>query len=70
MTSSHFSEMTKKELLSYLLENREDREAFYALMDKLYATQSHEKFPAPKSIEDIQHFPDLIRDRQQKKTDG
>ena len=58
--------MTKQELLSYIKENRDDQEAFYALMDKLYATQSQEKFPAPKSIDDLKHFPDLIRDREHK----
>lgn len=64
MTLSNFATMTKQELLAYLLENRDDQDAFYALMDKLYATQSNEKFSAPKSIEDLQNFPELIRNRQ------
>lgn len=35
MTQPDFEVMTKEELRVYVLEHREDNEAFYALMDKL-----------------------------------
>ncbi|MEH2355385.1 DUF6887 family protein [Nostoc sp.] len=35
MTKANFQGMTKQELKAYVLEHRDDREAFYALTDKL-----------------------------------
>ncbi|MDZ7963991.1 MAG: hypothetical protein RM368_03300 [Nostoc sp. DedSLP03] len=35
MTKVNFQGMTKQELRAYVLEHRDDREAFYALTDKL-----------------------------------
>ena len=35
MTKANFQGMTKQELRAYVLEHRDDREAFYALTDKL-----------------------------------
>ncbi|MDZ7993600.1 MAG: DUF6887 family protein [Nostoc sp. EfeVER01] len=35
MTKANFQAMTKQELRAYVLEHRDDQEAFYALTDKL-----------------------------------
>jgi hypothetical protein len=35
MTKANYQGMTKQELRAYVLEHRDDREAFYALTDKL-----------------------------------
>ncbi|MBC6434723.1 hypothetical protein FM036_31445 [Nostoc sp. HG1] len=35
MTNANFQAMTKQELRVYVLEHRDDQEAFYALTDKL-----------------------------------
>ncbi|WP_375506458.1 DUF6887 family protein [uncultured Nostoc sp.] len=35
MTKANFQGMTKQELRAYVLEHRDDQEAFYALTDKL-----------------------------------
>jgi hypothetical protein len=35
MTKANFQAMTKQELRAYVLEHRDDQEAFYALADKL-----------------------------------
>ncbi|MEH2089496.1 DUF6887 family protein [Nostoc sp.] len=35
MTKANFQGMTKQELRAYVLEHQDDREAFYALTDKL-----------------------------------
>ncbi|MEH2168719.1 MAG: hypothetical protein V7K41_19090 [Nostoc sp.] len=35
MTKANFQAMTKQELRAYVLEHRDDREAFHALTDKL-----------------------------------
>ncbi|BAZ71370.1 hypothetical protein NIES4106_61670 (plasmid) [Fischerella sp. NIES-4106] len=43
MTKPNFVTMTKSELKHYLLEHRNDTEAFYALMDKINA-EPNQKF--------------------------
>ncbi|MBW4479057.1 MAG: hypothetical protein KME54_19920 [Tolypothrix brevis GSE-NOS-MK-07-07A] len=60
MTKPNFEAMTRKDLLAYMLEHREDNEAFYAYMDKVNAEPASEFYPAPQSIEDLKHFPQLL----------
>ncbi|NJP12306.1 MAG: hypothetical protein HC866_24905 [Leptolyngbyaceae cyanobacterium RU_5_1] len=60
MTKPNFSSMTRKELLAYLLGHRDDDDVFYAYMDKAYAESAREVYPAPKSIDDLKHFPELL----------
>ncbi|MBR8839227.1 MAG: hypothetical protein DSM106950_35805 [Stigonema ocellatum SAG 48.90 = DSM 106950] len=43
MTKPDFKTMSKSELKRYLLEHRNDTEAFHALMDKINA-EPHQKF--------------------------
>ncbi|MEH2209881.1 DUF6887 family protein [Nostoc sp.] len=39
MTKANFQGMTKQELRAYVLKHRDEREAFYALTDKLREEQ-------------------------------
>ncbi|GET42439.1 DUF6887 family protein [Microseira wollei] len=55
-----FKAMSRKELRAYILKHRDDDEAFYAYMDKLEAEATWVEFPAPKSIDDLKNFPELL----------
>lgn len=57
---SDFEAMTRKELLAYILKNREDDEAFRVYMDKVHAEPPTEVYPALQSIDDLKHFPQLL----------
>lgn len=57
MTKPNFAAMTKRELRTYVLEHREDTEAFEALMDKLNAE--------PRTrVRSPEHLAELIEDRR------
>ena len=65
MTKPNYQAMTRKELLAYMRENRNDDEAFYAYMDKAYNESSSEYNPAPQSVDDLKHFPQLLEELRQ-----
>jgi aromatic ring hydroxylase len=67
MTKPNFEAMTRKDLLAYMLEHREDNEAFYAYMDKVNAEPTSEFYPAPQSIDDLKHFPQLLQKFRQER---
>ena len=68
MIEQNFEAMSRKELRAYILENREDEEAFRVYMDRVTAEPATEIYPAPKSVEDLSHFPELLaKHRQQQK---
>jgi hypothetical protein len=60
MTKPNFQTMTRKEILDYIVEHRDDDEAFYAFMDKVYAEPPRQFYPAPKTIDDLRNFPELL----------
>ena len=60
MMKPDFKAMTRKELLAYILEHRGDDEAFHIYMDKVHAEPPTEIYPAPQSIDDLKHFPQLL----------
>ncbi|MFB2898790.1 hypothetical protein ACE1CI_38240 [Aerosakkonemataceae cyanobacterium BLCC-F50] len=62
-----FQAMSRKELRAYILENRDEDEAFYAYMDKIQTEGTWVEFPAPKSIDDLKHFPELLEKHRQRK---
>lgn len=64
---SDFQAMSRKELRAYILQHRDDDEAFYAYMDKVQAEGTWIEFPAPKSIDDLKHFPELLEKQRQKR---
>ena len=54
-----FEAMNRQELRAYILEHREDDEAFQLYLDQVMAEPS-EIYPAPKKIEDLRNFPQLL----------
>ncbi|MEA5469030.1 MULTISPECIES: DUF6887 family protein [unclassified Spirulina] len=64
---STFENMSRQELRTYLLEHRDNEEAFQVYLDRVMAKPG-EIYPAPKTIEDLSNFPQLLeknrRDRQ------
>jgi hypothetical protein len=66
MRKSNFAAMTRKELRAYILEHREDEEAFQVYMDKVTG-EPGEIYPAPQSIDDLKNFPELLENYQQKR---
>lgn len=55
-----FQAMTRKDLIAYILEHRDDKQAFHVLMDKAHLEPSPEVYPAPQSIDDLKHFSQLL----------
>jgi hypothetical protein len=69
MMENRLEAMTREELRIYLLEHREDERAFQIYLDRVTA-EPGEIYPAPRSLEDLNHFPELVaknrRDKEQK----
>jgi hypothetical protein len=55
---SKFEAMSRQELRTYILEHREDDEAFQLYLDRAMA-EPGEIYPAPQTIEDLSNFPQL-----------
>jgi len=56
-----FDTMSKSELRSYVLANRDDDEAFYKLVDRLNADNKDAvRYPCPKTPEDWNQIPNII----------
>ncbi len=55
-----FQTMTIKQLKKYILEHREDQEAFTIFMDKIEAESSNKIYNA----NDIEQFSDLLKQHQ------
>ncbi|MDY6901489.1 MAG: hypothetical protein SWZ49_25940, partial [Cyanobacteriota bacterium] len=53
--------MTKKELHSYVLTHREDKEAFHAYVDKLNAEGNWVEMAPVKSMKDLENNLELIK---------
>lgn len=69
MMEPDFQAMSRKELLAYILAHREDDEAFRVYMDKVHAEPPTEVYPAPQSIDDLKHFPELL-EKHRKEREG
>ena len=54
MAKPNFTTMTQAQLRAYVLEHREDKEAFYALADRIESRPSAFKRPASMSPEEMQ----------------
>ena len=61
---SKFEAMSRQELRTYILEHREDEEAFQLYLDQVMA-EPGEIYPAPKTIEDLSHFSELLPKKNQ-----
>jgi hypothetical protein len=55
--------MNTADLRSYVLEHREDREAFNALMDRLNASVQTTTYPCPNTPENIDVMKKAIREK-------
>ena len=60
MMKPDFQTMTRDKLLAYILKHRDDDEAFHVYRDKVHAEPPTEIYPAPQSIDDLKHFPQLL----------
>lgn len=63
---SRFEAMTRNELRAYILEHREDQEAFEIYLDRVME-QPGEIYPAPQTIDDLQNFPQLLEKHRQER---
>jgi hypothetical protein len=55
--------MSTADLRSYVLENRDDKEAFQALMDRLNANVQATTYPCPNTPENIETMRKAIREK-------
>ncbi|MBH8573740.1 hypothetical protein I8752_12060 [Nostocaceae cyanobacterium CENA369] len=60
MSQPNFQTMSRKELHAYVLAHREDREAFYAYVDKLHTEASWIEMPPLQSLDDLKNYPEFL----------
>ncbi|NEQ18927.1 MAG: hypothetical protein F6K28_02740 [Microcoleus sp. SIO2G3] len=60
MSKPDFQAMSQKELHAYVLAHRDDQEAFYAYVDKLYAEANWIEMPPLQSLEDLENYPEFV----------
>jgi hypothetical protein len=60
MSQPNFQAMSQKELQGYVLEHREDQEAFYAYVDRLHVESKWVKMPLMQSEQDFKNYPGFI----------
>jgi hypothetical protein len=60
MSKPSFQAMNQKELQSYVLEHRDDQEAFYAYVDKLHIEGNWIDMPPVQSDQDLENYPEFI----------
>ena len=61
MSQPNFQAVSQKELHDYVLTHRDDREAFYAYVDKLYTEGNWIEMPPLESLEDLENYPDFTK---------
>lgn len=69
MTHPNFEQMSREELRAYFLEHRDDRDAFYAYMDRL-ATEPVLASGTLADLEDPERFATLIERVERLKQQG
>lgn len=60
MSKPNFQTMSRQELHKYVLAHRDDREAFYAYIDKLHAEATWIEMPPLESLEDLENYPEFV----------
>jgi hypothetical protein len=60
MSQIDYKQMSRKELHNYVLDNRDDDDAFYAYVDLLHEVGKWVEMPALKSPEDLDNYPEFI----------
>lgn len=56
----NFSEMSLKELRTYVIQHPDEDEAFYAFVDRSKAEGNWVKMPPLKSMEDFDNYPEFL----------
>jgi hypothetical protein len=51
--------MSQKDLHKYILDHRDDQEAFYIYVDKLHAEGNWIEMPAVETLEDLEKYPEF-----------
>jgi hypothetical protein len=59
MSKPNFRAMSQKELHRYVLNHRDDQEAFYAYVDKLHEEGNWIEMPPVESVEDLEKYPEF-----------
>jgi hypothetical protein len=59
MSQPSFQAMSQQELHSYFLAHRNDREAFYAYIDRLHQEGNWIEMPPVESVEDLEKYPEF-----------
>ena len=59
MSQPKFESMSQKELQRYMLEHRDDREAFYAYVDRLHQEGNWIEMPPVDSVDDLEQYPEF-----------
>jgi hypothetical protein len=62
MKAPNFVEMSKAELRAYVLENRSDQDAFYALADRISADPNLRRLQPGERLEDV--LPEILQRQQ------
>ena len=70
MIKPNFEAMSRKELLAYIREHRDDDEAFRIYMDRVTAEPTTEIYPAPQSIDDLKNFPELLEKHRRERKEN
>ncbi|MBN3876290.1 MAG: DUF6887 family protein [Nostoc sp.] len=58
MSKPDFMTMPRAQLRQYILEHREDDQAFETYLDR-FTSEDAIIYPAPQSIDDLENFPEL-----------
>lgn len=65
MTKPDFMTIPRAELRQYILDHREDEQAFQTYLNR-FTSEDAVVFPAPQSIEDLENFPELHKQNLEK----
>lgn len=55
-----FAAISRKELQAYVLDHRDDEEAFNVYIARLNTEGNWKRFPALKSMEDLDNYPEFL----------
>ncbi|XGV95724.1 MAG: hypothetical protein ACAF41_23650 [Leptolyngbya sp. BL-A-14] len=69
MMKPDFSAMTRKELRAYLLTHRDDRDAFYAYVDRSEVEANWIELPPVQSMDELKNFPEFFEKVRRNSTD-
>ncbi|MCU0569749.1 MAG: hypothetical protein MUF49_24645 [Oculatellaceae cyanobacterium Prado106] len=60
MIKPDFQAMSQKELHRYVLDHRDDQDAFHTFVDKLHEEGNWVEMPAVESEEELEQYPDFM----------